>query len=315
MAERLDKKDFYKLPIGSKELASFATTIFEFSSDGMLLLDPVGKVLAANSAMCNIIGDERRNIEGRLPKFLFEGSDVEPSYKTFIHGLIQNGYWSGESLARAASGAVVPVDLYFSAVYDDIGRVHHFAGICSSIYSYMSKMSETAFNPNLDPLTRVASPHAFLSRLEHNIRKIEKDMSVLSVIYIDIDGFKRIVDEHGYIEGDEMLKNLGAMLSASLEESDTVARLKADIFACIIQDVYAQDKICEIAEGILGKISAPHALSKSIERVSASIGVATFPVSGDNPDDLVTAAAGAARNAKTGGGGKVCYHKLLSEAE
>jgi diguanylate cyclase (GGDEF)-like protein len=179
----------------------------------------------------------------------------------------------------------------------------------------MSKMSETAFNPNLDPLTRAASPHAFLSRLEHNIRKIEKDMSVLSVIYIDIDGFKKIVDEHGYIAGDEILKNLAALLSGLLDESDTVARLKADIFACIIQDVYTQEKINEIAEGILAKITAPRALSKSVERVSASIGVATFPISGDNPDDLVTAAAGAASSAKLGGGGRVAYHKLLSEAE
>jgi diguanylate cyclase (GGDEF)-like protein/PAS domain S-box-containing protein len=314
MPVNFDRSDIYKLPIGTKELASFAATIFEFASDGMMILNPVGKVVSANAAMCNIIGEERGNLEGKLPKYLFD-SEGEPSYKTFINALMENGYWSGSSLARAADGAVIPVDLYFSAVYDEIGRAQHYVGICSSVYAWASRMSEMAFNPNVDPLTRTLSPHAFLNRLAHNIRKIEKDVSVLSVIYIDIDGFKKIIAEHGYIAGDALLSNLGTLLRNSLDESDTVARMKADIFACIVQDVYTQDKISAIAERLLAKITAPYALSKDVEHVSASVGVATFPISGDGPDDLVTAAGNAARKAKSKGGNRVEYHKLLSEAE
>ena len=315
MVVEFGKKDLYRLPLSANELASFATTVFEFASDGMMLLDPVGKVVAVNAALCNIIGAERRDLEGRLPKYLFEASGGETSYRAFIRGLIENGYWSGEALARAASGAVVPVELHFSAVYDEIGRIQHYVGMCSSIYSYISKMGEMAFNPNVDPLSGVASSHAFISRLGHNIRKIEKDMSVLLVVYIDIDGFKKIVADHGYAVGDEALKNLGRLLAESLDESDMVARLKADIFACIVQDIYTQEKINEIAEGLLANIVAPFALHKDIERASVSIGVAAFPISGDSPDELITAAANAAKKAKSKGGGRVEYHKLLSEAE
>ncbi len=307
--------EVYNLPVGIKELGSFATTLFEFSSDAMIVLDSVGKITSVNTSLCNLIGEEKENLIGKIPEFLFAGQSDVSSYKNFIRDLISNGYWSGQVFGRAKSGAIIPIDLRFSAVYNEIGEANHYIGICSSIYSYISKMSELPFDPNIDPLTKVFNSNAFLHRLEHNIHKIEKDMSVLSLIYIDIDEFKKFAQGDNYQSGDIILKNLATKLKEILDESDTIARLKSDMFCVIIQDIYTQESINEMVNKIFKEITKPYALHQNIDKISISIGVATFPISGTTPQDLLSSAASAAKEAKIAGGNKICYHKLLTEIE
>ncbi|MCR5506884.1 MAG: sensor domain-containing diguanylate cyclase [bacterium] len=315
MANKKIDSERYNLPVTIKELGSFATTLFEFSTDAMLVLDAVGKISAINTALCNLIGDEKENIIGRIPDFLFAGQSDVSSYKNFIRDLISNGYWSGQVFGRNKSGAVIPLDLHFSAVYNELGEANHYVGICSSIYSYISQMNEISFDPNIDPLTKIYNANAFLHRLEHNIHKIEKDMSVLSLLYIDIDNFHELAKQDNYHAGDIILKNLGSTLKETLEESDTVARLKGDIFCVIIQDIYTQESIDEMVNKIFAKITKPYVLHPKIEKVSISIGVATFPISGETPQNLLASAASAAKEAKVKGGNQISYHKLLTDIE
>ena len=307
------QSDFYNLPVTQKELSSFSTTIFEFSSDAMLVLDAVGKITAVNTALTNLIGFEREQLIGHISDFLFAGQSDVSSYKNFIRDLVNNGYWSGQVFGRNRSGQIIPMDLHFSAVYNELGEANHYVGICSSMYSYISKMNEFPFDPNIDPLTKIYNANAFLHRLEHNIHKIEKDLSVLSLLYIDVDHFHELANRDKYQAGDIILKNLGQTLKDMLEQSDTVAHLKSDMFCVIIQDVYTQESIEEIANRIFQNLTKPYALHPSIAKVSISIGVATFPISGTTPQDLLASATEAAKTAKTKGGNQICYHKRLTD--
>lgn len=315
MVKKKFESETYNLPVTIKELGSFATTLFEFSTDAMLILDSVGKISSVNTALCNLIGEDKEKIIGKIPDFLFSGQPDVSSYKNFIRDLISNGYWSGQVFGRNKNGAVIPMDIHFSAVYNELGEANHYVGICSSIYSYISKMNEISFDPNIDPLTKIYNANAFLHRLEHNIHKIEKDMSVLSILYIDIDHFHDLAKQDKFQAGDIILKNLGSTLKDILEESDTVARLKGDIFCAIIQDIYTQESINEMVQKIFEKITKPYALHPKIEKISISIGVATFPISGETPQNLLASAASAAKQAKTKGGNQIVYHKLLTDIE
>lgn len=308
---KTSSNNLYKLPVNGKELSSFASSIFEFSSDAILVLDSVGKICSVNPALCNLIGDEKENLIGKIPEFLFAGQNDISSYKNFIHNLVNNGYWIDQVFARTKFGAVIPMEIHFSAIYNEVGEANHYIGICSSIHSYMSKINELAFDPNIDPLTGTCNSNSFLHRLSHNLHKVEKDMSVLSVLYIDIDKFREL--ERDYLTGDTVLKNLGKLLKDNLEQSDTVARLKADIFCVIILDIYTQESISEMVEKLFSKITTPFALHEEIEHISISIGVATFPLSGETSQDLIASAADANKKAKLKGGNQIYYHKMLNE--
>ena len=128
-----------------------------------------------------------------------------------------------------------------------------------------------------------------------------------------MDHFHELASRDKYQAGDIILKNLGQTLKDMLEQSDTVAHLKSDIFSVIIQDVYTQESIEEIANRIFQNLTKPYALHPSIAKVSISIGVATFPISGTTPQDLLSSAAEAAKTAKDKGGNQICYHKRLTD--
>ena len=315
MIRKKNESENYNIPVTIKELGSFATTIFEFSTDAILILDSVGKISDVNTALCNLIGEDKAKLIGKIPDFLFAGQSEVSSYKNFIRDLINNGYWSGQVFGRNKAGAIVPLDIHFSAIYNDVGEANHYIGICSSVYSYISQINKINFDPNIDPLTNIYNANAFLHRLEHNIHKVEKDTSVLSLLYIDIDNFKELAKQDNYQAGDIILKNLGAKLKEILEESDTVARLKSDIFCVIIQDIYTQESIEKMVTKIFNYITKPYTLHPKIENISIRIGVATFPISGETPQDLLASAASAAKTAKTKGGNKIAYHKRLTDTE
>ncbi len=314
MAKKQSETEIYNLPITQKELSSFSTTLFEFSSDAMLILDAVGKIVSVNTSLCNLIGEEKKSLFGKIPEFLFGGQEDVSSYKNFIRDLITNGYWAGQVLGRNKSGQIIPLEIHFSAIYNDIGEANHYVGICSSIYSYMSKINELPFDPNIDPLTKLLNATAFIHRLEHNIHKVEKDMSVLSLLYIDIDNFHNLAVKDNYHAGDVILKNLANKLKSILDESYTIARLKSDKFCIVIQDVYTQESIQEIVEKIFTEISKPYSLHSLMDKIFVSIGVAIYPISGDKPQDLLASAADAAQKAKLKGGNQIYYHKKLSDA-
>ena len=66
---------------------------------------------------------------------------------------------------------------------------------------------------------------------------------------------------------------------------------------------------------IFAHITKPYALHPKIEKISISVGVATFPISGEKPQDLLASAAAAAKQAKEKGGNQIAYHKLLTDVE
>lgn len=306
-------QDNYNLPITYKELSSFATVLFESSPVAILILDVIGKITAINFALSNLIGYEKEEVLGYHPKFLFAGQSDDNAYRTFIKELVNNSSWSGTVMGRKKNGSVLPMDIQFFAISDSIGTVNHYVGICSSFYSYISQNEDVAFNPNLDPLTNILNQNAFLHKLDRAIVKVEKNISLLSVLYINIDHFHELASQDNYRAGDTILKNMAMVLSHAVEDPETVARLKSDIFTVILQDLYTQEDIEEEVSRIYDAITEPFVIYSSIERISVSIGVATFSLSGDNSHDLLNSATEAAKRAKNRGGNQICYDKKLTD--
>ncbi len=303
-----------KLPITKNEINSFATTLFEFSSNAVLILDAIGKIVDVNPAFCLLLERDRDDLIGKLPEFLFSGQFNDSSYKTFIKELVTNGYWSSHILGRNKNGTVIPIDVQFSAIYDEIGMVNHYIGICSSINSYLSSVNGS-FDPNKDVLTGLLNSNSFFYRLEHLINKVEKNMSVLSLVYINIDSFKDLASKDKYLAGDIILKNTAKILTETLDKSDTIARLKADIFCIVLEGLYTQEEIEAKINLIYENLRKPYAVHPSIERIQFNIGVAIFPISGMDANEVLNSAINASKQAKKNGTERIIFNKKLTDVE
>lgn len=137
-----------------------------------------------------------------------------------------------------------------------------------------------------DSLTGLANRTLLMDRLQQSIQQCSRHKTSLSLLIIDLDGFKEVNDTLGHQIGDRLLEEVGARLTRTLREIDTVARLGGDEFAILLPDDN-EDEAIEVARKI------QHALENEFQvhdiklYVSASIGIATHPKHTHEIQDLI----------------------------
>ena len=137
-----------------------------------------------------------------------------------------------------------------------------------------------------DPLTRVANRRGFAERVEYEIARHARARNHFTVVALDLDGFKAVNDRYGHAAGDEVLIDVAAALRAALREQDTVARMGGDEF-CVLAPETAGDG----AQQLAGRIDqAVRTATAGLARLSASVGVATYPDDGATGAAVVRAA-------------------------
>lgn len=152
-----------------------------------------------------------------------------------------------------------------------------------------------------DQLTGLPNRTLFTERLSHAIAMFARAPQRISLLYIDLDGFKPVNDAYGHNVGDKLLKEVASRLLGCVRESDTVGRLGGDEFVVMLPEsdlVHAAG----VAERILEALRRPYLLGKkTIGDVSASIGIADYPLHADSMDSLLTSADAAMYVAKRSG--------------
>ena len=134
------------------------------------------------------------------------------------------------------------------------------------------------------------------------------DASPFNVLYLDVDDFKLVNDQLGHRGGDEVLREIARRLVGWLRESDVVTRIGGDEFVLVQTHARAGDG-SRLADRIRSRLTEPFAVGGQELRVSASIGIASFPADGDDADELLRRADLAMYDAKTSGGNRLRMFK------
>jgi diguanylate cyclase (GGDEF)-like protein len=143
-------------------------------------------------------------------------------------------------------------------------------------------------------------------RLTSAIASSARQLAPLSVLLLDLDGFKRINDEHGHHAGDVVLVEVAARLAGAVRESDTAARLGGDEFVLILPGT-PLDGAVATSRTLSELIGAPIMFDSRPLKVGASIGIAVYPEQGRDGPLLLAAADAAMYDAKRNGGGYRAY--------
>ncbi|HEX6634830.1 MAG TPA: sensor domain-containing diguanylate cyclase [Usitatibacter sp.] len=140
-----------------------------------------------------------------------------------------------------------------------------------------------------DPLTGLANRALFRELAAHSVETAKRAAAPVSVLFIDLDGFKKVNDEHGHDAGDTLLVAVAQRLKEAARGSDVVARVGGDEFAMLLQDADA-DTAATLAFRLAEILSAPYPVAGREIRVMASIGSATYPQSGATAQALLKSA-------------------------
>ncbi|MBR9883722.1 MAG: EAL domain-containing protein [Oceanospirillales bacterium] len=274
--------------------------VINASLEGVVVTDASGAIQSVNPAFTAITGYEAHEVIGKNPSILSSGRHDRTFYDRMWHALRQQGEWQGEIWNRSKRGEVYPEWLSITAITDAEGKVTQYAAIFHDLTE--AKRSEARIQQMalFDDLTRLANRRLFQERLEMASRYALDSGEKFAVLAIDLDMFKRINDRFGQEGGDEVLKTIAGRLENALDTGDTASRPGGDEFNLIIGNV-SEDGLHEQIEHLFRVISTPVLVNATEVRITAGIGIALFPIDGDNGDALLSSAEAALHQAKERG--------------
>jgi diguanylate cyclase (GGDEF)-like protein len=171
---------------------------------------------------------------------------------------------------------------------------------------------EAMYAASHDALTGLANRALFAERLELELGRSEQGGDErVSVLFIDLDGFKGVNDSLGHAAGDELLIGVAGRLQGCVRSSSIVARLGGDEFAVLLDDL-GEPGARQVAERIASSLEAPFAIGAREMRISASVGVAARRGETRHAAELIADADVAMYSAKKSGGGRVaCFEPSM----
>jgi len=164
-----------------------------------------------------------------------------------------------------------------------------------------------------DQLTGLPNRELLHDRLRTALARARREKTPLSLLYLDLDNFKKVNDEHGHATGDALLQEVARRLQGCIRASDTVARLGGDEFVVLIEGLRESAHAWLIAEKIRLALDAPMLVGSHAIHAPPSVGVAVYPQDGDNEQSLLRHADAAMYRAKRKGGNQVGDDGIVAE--
>lgn len=277
--------------------------LFANSKAVQLLVDAgSGQLVDANEAASQFYGLHRNDL------VKLKVSDINTLSSTQMKEEMQRAEQENRSYYlmrhKLANGELRDVEVYSNPIRLEGRRLIYT--IIHDVTERRRMEEKIRFMGSHDPLTRLPNRNLLWDRLGMAIELAKRNEGKLAVLFLDLDGFKPVNDELGHSAGDRVLGNVARRLQQCIRGTDTVARFGGDEFVVLLTEVEGREAIEGVARKLLETIGEPMELSGRELQVGCSIGIASYPKDGRDPEALLGAADQAMYQAKEEG--KNRYH-------
>ncbi|MDP2878077.1 MAG: EAL domain-containing protein [Sulfuricella sp.] len=282
----------------SAESLQLAGTVFDNSTEGILITDAQANILQVNRAFTAITGYSEAEAIGQTPRLLRSDRHDVAFFQAMWASLIEFGYWQGEIWNRRKSGEAYPEWLSLIAIRDERGETIHYLGVFADLTEKKLADAHVHRLAYYDPLTGLPNRLQLEERLKQALTAAQYNNWLVAVLYLDLDRFKTINDTLGHPFGDKLLQAVAGRLAGHVRDSDTLARFSGDEFTIVLSDIGSQQNTALVAQKILDALAEPFNLEGQEVFITPSIGIALYPLDTDNKDDLIKNADTAMSHAK-----------------
>lgn len=208
---------------------------------------------------------------------------------------------------KILNGDFVWCYVYGQTIYDYTNKPIKIIGKLSNIDMQKKEVEKLQFKAEMDAMTHIYNKVATKERVNMyiaNSRKQDKH----ALLIIDMDNFKKINDTFGHLKGDEVLKDAVGHLKNMFREDDIVGRIGGDEFVAFMSNVTSREDIVNKARNIGEAFAKTYSEGGNDVTVSASIGIAIYPMDGDDYNELLDKADKALYEVKKNGKNDYCFY-------
>jgi diguanylate cyclase (GGDEF)-like protein/PAS domain S-box-containing protein len=240
------------------------------SMDGMAIIDHNGVCTYLNDAYAKVFGyGESDRLIGASWEMFFFNEELVRLKEEVMPAVWRDGSWRGEAIGLRLDGSALPLEISFSSVVGG-GLVQVVRDITERKH-----LEETLRNSSLkDELTGLFNRRGLLKQAAPYFDFARRQKEKLLLLFIDLDGMKKINDEFGHNEGDNALIQTAELLNRSFRSSDIVARLGGDEFIVLVTDLNANKE--EAINRLNENLKAYNNSETRAHKLAFSIGVATL---------------------------------------
>jgi len=285
-------------------------TLFDSTSEGILITDADNRIVAVNPAFTVITGYSPLEAIGQDPRLLRSGHHDAAFFRALWDQLSLTEAWSGEIWNRRKNGEVYPGWLNINQVRGADGRVLQHLALLSDQSVARRSAAEIEFLSHHDPLTGLANLTLLRIQLTDALELARAEQRRLALLVMDLDRFADVVASHGHLAGDAVLRAIGLRLTAEAQPADIVARLAGDTFVIARPIDAGLDAAALAARATQALFSRPLDLSGLPGlAITASLGVAVFPEDGNSVTSLLRNAESALHGAKAAGRNGIAFYR------
>jgi diguanylate cyclase (GGDEF)-like protein/PAS domain S-box-containing protein len=258
---------------------------FKSTTDAVWITDADFTIEVVNDAFLKMT--LRKQPVGRKMGFAYVMGQDQQLTDTVMEEIKVKGRWQGEVFDQKASGEVYPIEIKIESITNEQGKVIHYLGAFRDISHRKKAEKQLKRMVTHDDLTGLPNRILFNQLIERSFMNVERHKTTPVVLFVDVDGFKKLNDSLGHETGDLFLRSIAKRLSQSLRSKDVVSRLGADEFGILVELSGDNVEAASVAKKLLDSFLEPFLFNQRAFKITVSIGVAVYPGDAVESEELI----------------------------
>ncbi|BAQ77409.1 MULTISPECIES: putative bifunctional diguanylate cyclase/phosphodiesterase [Pseudomonas] len=285
---------------------AFNASVLDNAAEGILVVDEGGLVRYANPAVSRLLNAQVKELEGSLFLDYLQKPHVPDWSESELLACYRRGqtYRLHDALLRTVPGQQLSVALSCAPLPSEQKAMVVTLLDMSEVRHLHQQLEYQAVT---DPLTGLLNRRGFYQTVENILLRSDRPGKTLVLLYLDLDGFKRVNDSLGHDAGDRVLRWVSEQLKECLHSFDILGRMGGDEFTALLELSFPE-QAAKVAEKLIERLSISQQIDGLEVVLGASIGIAIYPDCGSNLDGLLRAADIAMYEAKRAGRQQYRYY-------
>ncbi|AJO81154.1 bifunctional diguanylate cyclase/phosphodiesterase [Pseudomonas sp. MRSN 12121] len=306
LEQQRNRRALQRLSHDLENARAFNASVLDNAAEGILVVDERGGIRFANPAISHLLDTPVNQLEGSGLLDYLQKPHVPDWAESELYASYRRGetYRLHDAALRTATGQQVSVALSCAPLPSEQKAMVVTLLDMSEVRHLHQQLEYQAVT---DPLTGLLNRRGFYQTVESVLLRSERSDKSLVLLYLDLDGFKRVNDSLGHDAGDRVLRWVSEQLKACLRSFDILARMGGDEFTALLELEFPE-QAAKISEKLIERISICQQFDGLEVALGASIGIAIYPDCGSNLDGLMRAADIAMYEAKRAGRQQYRYY-------